>query len=360
MAYYRERFAQIDSLTELLAVGRELNLRERELGNIAAMAQLMAGAQHDLMLAEAARYAMAAWNKEIEGVVRRVLAGSPLVDLVDAPGLAQAISAGFIGLELYEGVDPVGGEAALDALDTLGHLLEAVNDLGPVATRVFRSTLAEVLAQIMTAGSPSVTSRLVVAGLFAMFLFVLAIGIQLVGLLAVLAPSLFASSLAVGALGVAGGSLLLRWCGQRPASVDRHVAVAFGVAGGVCIATAFLFLGFAESPPGLFAFSVAFVAIATATLALWPGRPLQTFGGLWGLAIVLMTIYLERGRRSDGRGLLVHPVLQHVPWHPDLRSLGCLRPDRPEPQRFISSLRPLSPGERTIVSSWQAGRLTLN
>ena len=107
MAYYRERFAEINSLTELLVVGRQLNLRERELGNIAMMAQLMAGAQHDLMLAEAARYAMAAWNKEIEAVVRRVLAGSPLVDLVDAVALAQAISASFIGLELYEGVDPV-------------------------------------------------------------------------------------------------------------------------------------------------------------------------------------------------------------------------------------------------------------
>jgi AcrR family transcriptional regulator len=141
VAYYRERFGQIGSLTELLAVGRELNLRERELGNIAIMAQLMAGAQHDLMLAEAARYAMAVWSNEIEGVVRRVLAGSPLVDLVDAAGLAQAISASFIGLELYEGVDPVGGEAALDALDTLGHLVEAVNDLGPVATRVFAARL---------------------------------------------------------------------------------------------------------------------------------------------------------------------------------------------------------------------------
>jgi hypothetical protein len=33
------------------------------------------------------------------------------------------------------------------------------------------------------------------------------------------------------------------------------------------------------------------VAIATATLAIWPGRPLQTFGGLWGLSICLMTVY---------------------------------------------------------------------
>ena len=70
------------------------------------MAQLMAGAQRDEVLARAARYAMDLWRQEVETVVRRVLEPSPLADVVDPAGLARAISAAFIGLELYEGVDP--------------------------------------------------------------------------------------------------------------------------------------------------------------------------------------------------------------------------------------------------------------
>ena len=139
VGYYRERLAAVTSLPELLVVGRELHERERELGNVAAMAQLMAGAQQDLMLAEAGRYAMGRWTNEIQTVVERVLAGSPLADVVDLAGLAQAISAGFIGLELYDGVDPVGSRAAADAVESLGALLQVLDDLGPIAARAVKA-----------------------------------------------------------------------------------------------------------------------------------------------------------------------------------------------------------------------------
>ncbi|CAN5413738.1 TetR family transcriptional regulator [soil metagenome] len=147
LGHYRARFAEVGSLSELLTLGRVLHEHERELGNVAVMAQLMAGAQHEPLLAEAGRYAMARWSEEIEGVVRRVLAGSPLLEVVDATGLAQAISAGFIGLELYDGVDPVGGRAALDALEGLGTLVEVMDDLGAVATRALRSRLRKSRGQ---------------------------------------------------------------------------------------------------------------------------------------------------------------------------------------------------------------------
>lgn len=139
VAFYRERFAAVDSLIELLRVGRELHERERSAGNVAMMAQLMAGAQRDPVLAAAAGYAMQVWTGEIEAVVRRLLAGSPLAEITDAKGLAAAISAGFLGLELYEGVDAVGATAALDALERLGVLIEVVDDLGPVARRALRA-----------------------------------------------------------------------------------------------------------------------------------------------------------------------------------------------------------------------------
>jgi AcrR family transcriptional regulator len=135
---YRAAFAKIQSLTELLALGRTLHDQEREAGNVAIMAQLMAGAQQNPDLAAAARYAMTVWTDEIETVVRRVLAPSPLALIADPKGLARTVSAAFIGLELYEGVDPDGAEDALAALDDLAVLVDVVDDLGPVARRALQ------------------------------------------------------------------------------------------------------------------------------------------------------------------------------------------------------------------------------
>jgi len=141
VGYYRDRFAEVDSLGALLALGQAIHEREQTTGNVAVMAQLMAGAQRDEVLARAARYAMDLWRDQVELVVRRVLEPSPLVDLVDPAGLARAISAAFIGLELFEGVDPDGAAAALGALERLGVLVETLDDLGPVASRAVRARL---------------------------------------------------------------------------------------------------------------------------------------------------------------------------------------------------------------------------
>lgn len=141
IAHYREPLASAGTLSELLAVGRTLHEREREAGNVALMAQVMAGAQQDEALAEAAAYAMGAWGAEIEQTLVRVLATTPLSAVVDAKGLSQAICAAFIGLELFEGVDALGGSAAFDTLAQLGTMVESVDGLGPVASRAVRATL---------------------------------------------------------------------------------------------------------------------------------------------------------------------------------------------------------------------------
>jgi AcrR family transcriptional regulator len=138
---YRHDFAGVTSLPGLLAVGRDLHLRERAAGNVAIMAQLMSAAGTDPVLASAARYAMGVWTAEIESVVERVLRGSPLAEIADSAGLARAISASFIGLELYDGVDAEGAAHALDSLERLGVLVEVVDDLGPVARRALRAKL---------------------------------------------------------------------------------------------------------------------------------------------------------------------------------------------------------------------------
>lgn len=143
VAAYRQRFAAVGSLRELLDVGRALHQEERELGNVAVLAQMLAGAQHDEKLAAATAAALGMWTAEVESVLRRVLAGSPFADLADLPGLARAISVSFVGLELYEGVDPDGAHRAMSALDQLGALLEVVEELGPVARRALRSKISK-------------------------------------------------------------------------------------------------------------------------------------------------------------------------------------------------------------------------
>lgn len=139
--HYRQLFAAVDSLSALLRVGRELHDTEQAAGNVAVMAQLMAGGQRDPELAAAARYAMDRWIAEVEQVVDRVLRSSVLADITRARGLARAVCASFIGLELYDGIDPEGGTSALDALTELTLLAEAIDDLGPVARRAVRARL---------------------------------------------------------------------------------------------------------------------------------------------------------------------------------------------------------------------------
>jgi AcrR family transcriptional regulator len=140
--HYRDRFAAVTSLGDLLAVGRDLHAEERDLGNVAVLAQLLAGAQANPQLAEATRGALRLWTAEIEQVLRRLLSGSPLAGLIDCAGLAHAVSAGFVGLELYEGVDAAGAEAGLDALAQLGALIEVADELGPVARRALTNRIS--------------------------------------------------------------------------------------------------------------------------------------------------------------------------------------------------------------------------
>lgn len=138
---YRAAFAEVDTLSGLLRVGRDLHETEQASGNVALMAQLMAGGQHDAALAAAARYGMDRWVAEIEPVIARVLRDSVLAGSADVRGLARVVCAGFIGLELYDGVDPDGGVAALETLSQLALLADAIDGLGPVARRAVSARL---------------------------------------------------------------------------------------------------------------------------------------------------------------------------------------------------------------------------
>jgi AcrR family transcriptional regulator len=138
VATYRERFAAVGSLRELLDVGRELHAEESRLGNVTVLAQLLAGARTEPRLAAPVAAALALWTDEIEAVLHRLLDDSPVAEVADPAGLARAVSAAFVGVELYEGVDPAGANAALAALQRLAVLFDVVEDLGPVARTALR------------------------------------------------------------------------------------------------------------------------------------------------------------------------------------------------------------------------------
>ncbi|WP_333770035.1 TetR/AcrR family transcriptional regulator [Streptomyces sp. IBSBF 2435] len=141
VAVYRERLGAVRSLGELLDLGREMHTAERASGNVAVLAQLLAGAQTQPRLAPATAAGLALWTDEIETVLERVLADTPVAGFLDVAGLARAVASAFVGLELYEGVDPEGAGRALDALDQLSALVNVLDELGPVAQRAVRARL---------------------------------------------------------------------------------------------------------------------------------------------------------------------------------------------------------------------------
>ena len=102
-----ERLARVHSLGDLLVAGRELQA-ERQV-----LAQLMAGAKGDPQLAETTAAALRLWITPIQATLDRLLTAP------DNSGLAEALCAGFTGLELLAGVDPAAAAAALAALHTL-------------------------------------------------------------------------------------------------------------------------------------------------------------------------------------------------------------------------------------------------
>lgn len=139
--HYREILRDVDTWSALLQAVRRLRTAEQAAGNVALMAQLMAGGQHDAALAAVAGYGMDRWVAEMETVLHRVLRGSVLADVADARGLARIVCAGFIGLDLYDGVDPDGGGTAVDALTRVAALADAVDALEPDARRAIAAGL---------------------------------------------------------------------------------------------------------------------------------------------------------------------------------------------------------------------------
>ncbi|ROR72803.1 TetR/AcrR family transcriptional regulator [Bogoriella caseilytica] len=144
VATHRAALHEVESFSDLVDVARRIHVTEREAGHVAVLGQLLAGTRSHEALAGAISDGLGVWVQEVEAVLHRVFSGTVLSGVVDVPGLAHAMSAAFIGLELYEGAAPRGAERALASLESLAGIIAVIDDLGPLERRVLERRLRSV------------------------------------------------------------------------------------------------------------------------------------------------------------------------------------------------------------------------
>ena len=140
---YRERLATVASLSELADLARVLHDEERQLGNVAVMAQLLAGAHTHPELAPVARANYDLLAAEVRDALDRLLSDTALASALSSDHLAHAVSAAFIGIELLPNTDDA--DSTHELFDTLGEvarLVDSILDLGPTASGALRRRIS--------------------------------------------------------------------------------------------------------------------------------------------------------------------------------------------------------------------------
>jgi AcrR family transcriptional regulator len=136
---YRQRLATVTSLSELAELARQLHDEEQQLGNVAVMAQLLAGAHTHPELAPVARANYDLLANEVRDTLHRLLSDTALAAALPADHLAHAVSAAFIGIELLPPTDDADTSPELfETLGELARLVDSILDLGPTATAALR------------------------------------------------------------------------------------------------------------------------------------------------------------------------------------------------------------------------------
>lgn len=134
---YGERLAGVSDLTGLARAARDLHDHERRNGNLAMLAQLLAGTRTRPELVPVLDANFDRLSCEVAATIERLLAGTALEGLLDADQLARTISAGFIGIELLDTVTADDG-ALFDTLDALAAVADAVLSAGTIPSAIIR------------------------------------------------------------------------------------------------------------------------------------------------------------------------------------------------------------------------------
>ncbi|WP_311209736.1 MULTISPECIES: TetR/AcrR family transcriptional regulator [unclassified Aeromicrobium] len=138
---YRDALATVTSFGALLDVADRVRADEREAGNVAVLAQVLAASHGNPALAAAAGEAIGMWSAAVRPALQRLLETSPVGELFDADVLTDLASSAFVGIELMEPTRTVDASTVEDPLARLRPVAELLDGLGPIARRAVRSVL---------------------------------------------------------------------------------------------------------------------------------------------------------------------------------------------------------------------------
>jgi AcrR family transcriptional regulator len=127
MARYRDALQNATTLEELLAVARRIYREDSASGHVAVVSQLVAGSLARPELARGVLERMEPWVDFCEEAIGKVVAGSPLADLLPVRELAYGLVSYYLGANL---VTHLGGaertEALFERLEALAPGLSAL------------------------------------------------------------------------------------------------------------------------------------------------------------------------------------------------------------------------------------------
>ncbi len=113
MARYRDALESAATIEELLGVARKIHREDSASGHVAVVSQLVAGSLARPELARGVLEHMEPWVDFCEEAIRKVVAGSPLEELLPVRELAYGLVSYYLGANL---VTHLGGAEPTEAL----------------------------------------------------------------------------------------------------------------------------------------------------------------------------------------------------------------------------------------------------
>ena len=139
-AVWAEALAPCATLTEIVEVARAVHVEEREQGSLVLLGQLLAGSRESVPIQRAVRENFDVMSGVVADALARVLADTVLADTLEPRRLARTVSAGFIGLELFDDALHDGDDLFAE-LSLLAGLADEVLTAGPLTAAVVRRRL---------------------------------------------------------------------------------------------------------------------------------------------------------------------------------------------------------------------------
>ncbi|MCC5949280.1 MAG: TetR/AcrR family transcriptional regulator [Nitriliruptoraceae bacterium] len=153
-ARYTDALQDITSFTALTAVARRLHDEEQGSVDRLVLTQLLAGARTRPLIAAALRANMALLVAPVEATLARLVAGTALEEVLPVPELARTVAAGFLGLELLDGVVTDIEAAPFPALEAIAGVVDLALQAGTIETAVLRRRLRRANAEVASDAEP--------------------------------------------------------------------------------------------------------------------------------------------------------------------------------------------------------------